>query len=115
MAAGSYTIQVKNIELTTTAGDAINQADLSATLTVSNIKLGDVNGDGKITITDAVGIVNHILGNASSNFHPEAADVNGDGGISITDAVRVVNIILNQGAGVKERRTKEVETEREPQ
>lgn len=115
MAVGSYAIQVKNIELTTTAGDAINQADLSATLTVSNIKLGDVNGDDKITITDAVGIVNYILGNASSNFHAEAADVNSDGSISITDAVRVVNIILNQGAGVKERRTQEIENEREPQ
>ncbi len=115
MAAGSYTIQAKNIELTTTAGNAIHQADLSATLTISNIKLGDVNGDTKITITDAVGIVNYILGNTSANFHAEAADVNSDGSISITDAVRVVNIILNQGSGVKERRTLEQETEREPQ
>lgn len=115
MAAGSYTIQMKNIELTTTAGDAIHQSDLSATLTVLNLKPGDVNGDDKLSITDAVGIVNYILGKTSANFHPEAADLNGDGGVSITDAVRVVNIILNQGSGVKERRTHEVETEREPQ
>ena len=114
MAVGSYAIQMRNIELATTAGDAINQADQSATLTVSNIKLGDVNGDDKMSITDAVGIVNYILGNASANFHAEAADVNNDGSISITDAVRIVNIILYQGAGVKERRTQAV-TEREPQ
>ena len=62
------------------------------------IKLGDVNGDDKMSITDAVGIVNYILGNPSSNFHSEAADVNGDNRISITDAVALVNIILNQGA-----------------
>ncbi|MCR5433692.1 MAG: hypothetical protein K6F20_04780 [Bacteroidaceae bacterium] len=115
MAAGNYTIQLKNIELTTTAASGINPTDQSATLTVSNIKLGDVNGDDKISITDAVGIVNYILGSPSATFHPEAADVNGDSKISITDAVAVVNIILNQSAGVKERRTLETETEREPQ
>ena len=116
VAPGNYTMQLKNIELTTTAGDAIHQSDLSATLTVLNLKQGDANGDNKITITDAVGIVNYILGHASSNFHPEAADLNGDNNISITDAVRVVNIILNQGsAGVKEKRTFEQEKEREPQ
>ena len=113
MAAGNYTIQLKNIELTTTAAIAINPADQSATLTVSNIKLGDVNGDDKISITDAVGIVNYILGSPSATFHAEAADVNGDSKISITDAVAVVNIILNQSSSVKEHRM--LEREREPQ
>ena len=60
--------------------------------------LGDVNDDGKVTITDAVGIVNYILGRPSANFRSEVADVNGDGRISITDAVAVVNRILTQGA-----------------
>ena len=60
-------------------------------------KLGDANGDGKVTITDAVAVVNYILGNASSNFVFEAADVNGDSKITITDAVGIVNIILNGG------------------
>ena len=57
---------------------------------------GDANGDGSVTITDAVAIVNKILGNASDNFNKAAADVNGDGDITITDAVGVVNIILNK-------------------
>jgi M6 family metalloprotease-like protein len=65
---------------------------------------GDANGDGKVTITDAVAIVNYILGNQSANFNAEAANVNGDVDddgkpkITITDAVGVVNIILN-GSG----------------
>ena len=58
---------------------------------------GDANGDGKVTITDAVAIVNYILGNKSDNFNFDAADVSGDGKITITDAVGVVNIILNSG------------------
>ncbi len=56
---------------------------------------GDANGDGNVTITDAVAIVNKILGNASGSFNEAAADVNRDGEITITDAVGVVNIILN--------------------
>ena len=66
--------------------------------------VGDANGDGKVTITDAVAIVNYILGNPSGNFNVEAANVNNDydddgkPNITITDAVGVVNIILNSGA-----------------
>lgn len=59
---------------------------------------GDANADKKVTITDAVGIVNKILGNPSSGFNEAAADVNGDKQITITDAVGVVNIILNNGS-----------------
>ena len=65
---------------------------------------GDANGDGKVTITDAVAIVNYILGNPSAGFNKVAANVNGDldakgePNITITDAVGVVNIILNNGA-----------------
>jgi hypothetical protein len=58
--------------------------------------LGDANGDGNVTITDAVAVVNYILGNPSSNFKFKAANVNRDSGISITDAVGIVNIILNK-------------------
>ena len=57
---------------------------------------GDANGDGQVTITDAVAVVNYILGNPSAGFVFQAADVNGDGNITITDAVGIVNIILNQ-------------------
>lgn len=57
--------------------------------------LGDANSDGAVTITDAVAIVNSILGNTSKKFNAIAADVNRDNGITITDAVGVVNIILD--------------------
>ena len=58
---------------------------------------GDANGDKRVSITDAVGIVNYILGNTSASSYNVAADVNSDGQITITDAVGVVNIILNSG------------------
>lgn len=69
----------------------------SGTGTAISHLLGDVNGDGRISITDAVYVVNYVLKLPAANFHADAADVNGDGHISITDAVMIVNMILNQG------------------
>jgi len=66
--------------------------------------LGDANGDGKVNITDAVMIVDYILGNEPEDFNKAAANVSGDVDdegqpiITITDAVGVVDIILNQVA-----------------
>ena len=57
---------------------------------------GDANGDGRVSITDAVAVVDYILGNPPVGFNVEAADVSGDGNINITDAVGIVDIILNQ-------------------
>jgi hypothetical protein len=70
---------------------------VKGTLTILILK-GDANNDGKVTITDAVAIVNKILGNPSVDFNVVAADINDDGDITITDAVGVVNIILNNGS-----------------
>jgi Ca2+-binding EF-hand superfamily protein len=63
-------------------------------------KNGDVNGDDVISITDAVSIVNYIMGNPSENFIEEVANVNDEGEVSITDAVGVVNIIMDNGASM---------------
>ena len=62
---------------------------------IAGLQYGDVNADGKVTITDAVSIVNKILGHESTGFMERAADVNRDSQITITDAVGVVNIILD--------------------
>ncbi len=75
---------------------AWEEAFPDANVTFMTLIPGDANGDGAVTITDAVAIVNYILGNPSAVFVKKAADVSGDGNISITDAVGVVNIILNQ-------------------
>ena len=64
---------------------------------------GDVNGDGSVTIADAIGIVNNILKKESASFNASAADVNGDGSITIADAIGVVNIILRKTGDAKVR------------
>ena len=59
----------------------------------ATVPYGDANGDGIVTINDAVGVVNSILGNQPAHFVFEAADVNGDGKVTISDAVGVVDVI----------------------
>ena len=104
-ANGRHTLAVKDIELTSTGGEAINPADMTATMIISDVQMGDTNGDGKITITDAVAIVNYLLGNASPNFVYEASDVNGDRKTTITDAVAIVNIILSSSSSTAPRKS----------
>ena len=95
---GTYTVRLKDIMLGVSGMEnKYAGTDLESTFEVKNLLKGDANGDGKVTITDAVAVVNYTLGNASSNFVFEAADVNDDSKITITDAVGIVNIILNGG------------------
>ena len=56
---------------------------------------GDVNGDGMVTITDVLMILDKIQGNPSENFNEEAADLNHDSMITYADAMMVMDIILN--------------------
>ena len=60
--------------------------------------IGDVNGDGAITITDVTMMVAYVLGQQSDDFIAANADVNGDGSITVTDVAETVNIILGGGS-----------------
>ena len=54
--------------------------------------LGDVNGDGKINMSDVTKIVN----TASSGEYDRAADLNSDGKVDIEDVSKEVNVILGK-------------------
>ena len=61
--------------------------------------LGDVNGDGSITMADANAVVNYFLSTDPSsitNFNVAAADVNNDKSITMADANAIVNMFLGQ-------------------
>ena len=66
------------------------------------IPIGDTNGDGKVTITDAVAVMDYIGGNPPAGFNPAAANVNGDFDkdgnpiINLTDVIAIMDIILSQ-------------------
>jgi hypothetical protein len=63
---------------------------------IFTVLLGDANGDGVVNISDAVLVVNYILGDRESDIIFENADINQDNEINVTDAVGIVNIILGQ-------------------
>lgn len=94
--ATSYKISINQISMTLDDESTQTAGTRNGRLYV--YKNGDVNGDDAISITDAVSIVNCIMGNPSENFIEEVANVNNDEGISITDAVSLVNIIMDNSA-----------------
>ena len=56
--------------------------------------IGDVNGDGEVSITDINTSIEIILGSITDRAMVERADINGDGEVSITDINALLNIIL---------------------
>ena len=93
---GDYDIMLSNIQLTTTEGTAtvtIYPENYNSKLTMLNYALGDIDGNGSITVTDAVMVVQHILYKTPSNFIPETADVNTDGSVNVGDVVSILDLI----------------------
>ncbi len=56
--------------------------------------VGDVNGDGKIAITDVTALIDYLLTNDASLIVMENADVNPDGKVAITDVTALIDILL---------------------
>jgi len=57
--------------------------------------LGDANGDLRISIADAVAIVDYILSDGKTPLVVPAADMDKNGRVSIADAVAIVDYILS--------------------
>ena len=53
---------------------------------------GDVNGDGKVNVSDVTSLVNMILGVIPKDF--TSGDINGDGKVNVSDVTALVNLIL---------------------
>ena len=53
---------------------------------------GDVNGDGKVNVSDVSALINMIMGITAMD--QSAADVNGDGRVNVSDVSALINIIL---------------------
>ena len=65
-------------------------------LPFENVKLGDVNRDGDITIADVTALVNILRDEDASQYDLKAADVNEKDGVTWADVQALVNMILNQ-------------------
>lgn len=70
----------------------------------NNTSPGDVNGDGSVTVRDALAVINDLgrLGNRVLGADELAGfdvDVNNDGRVSAIDALRVINLLEQSPAG----------------
>ena len=54
---------------------------------------GDINGDGKVDVSDYIGVANHIHGKTPEGFNAAAADVDKSGSIDVSDYIGIANII----------------------
>lgn len=96
-AQGSFTIQSEGAY--STAAQLVAGTDLAKTLTVtvqeSTGLLGDVNGDGKIDVTDGAFVFQHIVGIITlDNTQIVHADVDGNGLIDVTDAALIMQYVV---------------------
>ncbi len=64
-------------------------------LSDSMILRGDVNGDGKVNVSDVTALINMILGITPMN--QARGDVNGDSRVNVSDVTALINIILGIG------------------
>ena len=97
---GTYDMTIKDIEMTVKkAGNVyedIHPKNSTATLTVTEAMMGDVNGDGRVSVTDVISMNSYILEEEPARFIRKVADLNGDGKVTITDMVQVIDIILGR-------------------
>lgn len=89
-----------------TSGKTVTSGNIGTGFTVKYkgttytvVKLGDVNGDGKVTSSDYVKIKNYIMGsNSLSTIAKSASDVNKDGKTTSSDYVKIKNYIMGKGS-----------------
>ena len=94
--AGLASVMLKNTLFTTMAGTEVTLADETCTVTVPAAQLvGDMDGDGRITIGDVVDLIDLLLAGGATVSDWPAADVDGNGQINIGDVVDLIDQLLN--------------------
>lgn len=89
----TYYVRAKSSYIDT--GGTLRATDYGATRSFvykKVAKIGDVNGDGTVDVSDVTALINQILGTAS--FPTELCDLNADGVINVSDVTTLINKIL---------------------
>ena len=96
LAAGELTGRLSDVLLSRLDGKGIDCANSEFIISTASTRMGDVNFDKKVELTDALLVVDYVLGKVSPNFHFKYADMDGNKAIEITDALRIVDIVLGR-------------------
>ena len=87
---GTFKYQVKAVYTDGTESDYSDAVEV--VLKDTEHKLGDLNGDGAIDVSDVTALINKILGTVDLPL--ERCDLNGDGEVNVTDVTTLINMIL---------------------
>lgn len=96
----NYYVRLKNTatigyyqgQLAAVAGSKQVFADVEGTV---QARLGDVNKDGSVTISDVTALIDYLLGGDASSIDLSAANVNGDQGVTISDVTALIDMLLS--------------------
>ena len=83
---------VENYSLTFQSQSVVGLPSSPEQLNIAVLMLGDADGDGRITINDAVLTINATFGTDPTGFNRIAADMDGDGRVTINDAILIINL-----------------------
>ena len=75
-------------------GDYFAVDNVSITVT-NDFILGDVDGDGRVSIIDVTELIDYLLSGDSSAVDLEASDVDNDGRVSIIDVTELIDFLLS--------------------
>ncbi|MDO4512346.1 MAG: leucine-rich repeat protein [Bacteroidales bacterium] len=90
--ATSYTLAAGHAYLKLTPATAGSTQQVYIDLWAPKTKVGDVNGDGEVNVSDVTALINKILG--SADYADEVCDINADGVVNVSDVTALINKIL---------------------
>ena len=73
-------------------GSTLSKKAVIAAKPNAQTMIGDVNGDGKVNISDVTALINLLL---AGNTPPSTADCNQDGKVNIADVTALINYLLS--------------------
>ena len=92
--AGNYTLTIPaGAVIIYTLTEDVHELNFNYTIPGgAEIIVGDVNGDGNVSIGDVTALIDILLNGSEA---PEAADVNGDNNVSIGDVTALIDMLLS--------------------
>lgn len=84
--------------ITACAGEVTAYADVMGEVTAPATRIGDVNMDGSVSISDVTTLIDYLLSGQANPFDSLAADVNADNTISISDVTSLIDLLLSSNA-----------------
>ena len=93
---GDLDLAIRNIHITGPNNFDFTAPDHTIRFSLPSYPMGDSNGDGKVTINDAVNTIDYLLGRPYERFYWSLTNVNKDGDITVADITGIIDILLER-------------------